>query len=414
LVYPPGSFFRFHVVCYAAMNNTVPDTSDKSFPIRSTLLLVGVFFMTFIGRTILSPLLLPIEHELGLTHAEGGSFFLVISVGLMLTMLFSGTLTQHLNHHITIAIAGWITGIGLFLLALSGSLFVFRIGLFLIGSGAGLYLPSGVTALTDVVPGDQWGKAIAIHELGPIFGLAAGPFFAEIALRFSDWRSLLFLLSAVSVVWSLLFIRFARGGRFHGTPPQWHELYKIMQQRQFWIIAFFFVMAIGLEMGVYSMLPAYLVDARGIDQSLVNTMVSTSRLTSLLVIFAAGWFSDKLGYRRVIAFIAVSAGLVTAMLGMRQNWALIVGVYLQPMLVSAFFPAGFTALARVSSARQRNLSVSLVIPIAYLFGGGAFPTLIGWLAELGMFGAGFVGVGVLTAAGVLLIPAMEYAPADEL
>lgn len=395
------------------MNTDTQTSSNGTFPLTSTLLLVGVFFMTFIGRTILSPLLLPIEYELGLSHAEGGSFFLVISVGLMLTMLFSGLLTQHLNHHTTIAISVWITAVGLAIIALSASLIVFQTGLFLIGAGAGLYLPSGVTALTDVVPAGQWGKAIAFHELGPIFGLAAGPFFAEIALRYSDWRSLLLLLSAVALVWGLLFVRFARGGRFHGTPPQWRELYRIMQNRQFWIITFFFVMAIGLEMGVYSMLPAYLVDGRGIDQSLVNTMVSTSRLTSLLAIFAAGWLSDKLGYRRVIAFIALTSGLVTAMLGMRQEWALIVGVYLQPMLVSAFFPAGFTALAGVSSPSQRNLSVSLVIPIAYLFGGGAFPTLIGWLAELGVFGAGFIGVGLLTAAGILLIPAMKYSPAGE-
>src|SRR6056297_85290 len=383
------------------------NSSTQSFPLSSTILLVGVFFMTFIGRTVLSPLLLPIEHELGLSHAEGGSFFLVISIGLMLMMLFSGLLSQHINHHTTITIAVCITGAGLLFIALSGTLFIFRVGLFLIGSGAGLYLPSGVTALTDVVPKNQWGKAIAFHELGPIFGLATGPVFAEIALRYSDWRSLLLVLGVVSFLLGGLFARFARGGRFHGTPPQWHELYKIMKNKQFWIIAFFFVMAIGLEMGVYSMLPAYLVDARGINQSLVNTLVSTSRLTSLLVIFAAGWLSDRFGYRRVIAFIAVSAGLVTAMLGMRQHWALVVGVYLQPMLVSAFFPAGFTALAGVSSPAQRNLSVSLVIPLAYLFGGGAFPTIIGWLAERGAFGVGFIGIGVLTAAGIFLIPAMK-------
>ncbi len=396
------------------MTTNTGNPSTQSFPLGSTLLLVGVFFMTFIGRTVLSPLLLPIEHELGLSHAEGGSFFLVISIGLMLTMLFSGLLSQHFNHHATITISVWITGIGLLLIALSGNLFVFRTGLFLIGSGAGLYLPSGVTALTDVVPKGQWGKAIAFHELGPIFGLAAGPVFAEIALRFSDWRSLLIVLGVVSFILGALFARFARGGRFHGTPPQWYELYKIMRNKQFWIIAFFFVMAIGLEMGVYSMLPAYLVDARGINQSLVNTLVSTSRLTSLLVIFAAGWLSDRLGYRRVIAGIALTAGIVTAMLGLTPKWALITGVYLQPMLVSAFFPAGFTALAGVSSAAQRNLSVSLVIPLAYLFGGGAFPALIGWLAERGAFGVGFIGIGILTAAGIFLIPAMKASAEAEL
>lgn len=389
-------------------DNSQPHSSSiDAFPLASTLLLVSIFFMTFVGRTILSPLLLPIEHELGLTHAEGGSFFLIISIGLMLTMLFSGVLSQHINHHTTITISVWITAVGLIMVAVSGNLFLFRIGLFLIGSGAGLYLPSGVTALTDVVPKGQWGKAIAFHELGPILGLTAGPLIAEIGLKFFYWRSLLLILGVAAVLFGVVFLRFARGGRFHGTPPQWKELYKILRKRQFLIITFFFIMAIGMEMGVYSMLPAYLVDARGIQQSLVNTIVSSSRLTSLLVIFAAGRLSDRFGYRKVIASIALTSGIVTAMLGLPHRGVLITAVYLQPMLVSAFFPAGFTALAEISSAAQRNLSVSLVVPIAYLFGGGVFPTIIGWLAEQGSFGLGFVVIGVLTAAGIFLIPAMK-------
>ena len=166
-------------------------------------------------------------------------------------------------------------------------------------------------------------------------------------------------------------------------------------------------MAIGLEMGVYSMLPSYLVADRGIDPSLVNRMVSTSRLTALLMIFAAGWLSDHLGYKTVITGTALISGILTALIGFAHGWLLISAVYLQPMLVSAFFPAGFTAMAGVSSAAQRNLSVSMVIPLAYLFGGGVFPTMIGWLAERGAFGLGFVVVGILMAAGILLVPALK-------
>lgn len=395
------------------MNRKPEEPSTTSFPLRSTLLLVGVFFITFIGRSSLSPLLLPIERELGISHAEGGSFFLVISVGLMLTMLFSGLVSQRLKHHTTITLSAVLTGAALILIAAAGNLFWFRVGLFFLGAGAGLYLPSGVTTLTDIVPSGQWGRAIALHELGPIFGLAAAPILADIALPFFNWKVLLLVLGIVSLLVGAVFARYAEGGRFYGTPPQWGELYSILKKRQFWIIAFFFVMAIGLEMGVYSMLPSYLVADRGIDPSLVNRMVSTSRLTALLMIFAAGWLSDHLGYKTVIAGTALISGILTALIGFAHGWLLIGAVYLQPMLVSAFFPAGFTALAGVSSPSQRNLSVSLVIPIAYLFGGGAFPTLIGWLAELGVFGAGFIGVGLLTAAGILLIPAMKYSPAGE-
>ncbi|MCF7948591.1 MAG: MFS transporter [Spirochaetia bacterium] len=394
--------------------NTKPGTpSTHPFPLRSTLLLVGVFFITFIGRTSLSPLLLPIERELGISHAEGGSFFLVISVGLMLTMLFSGMVSQRLKHHTTIALSAVLTGAALILMAVAGSLFWFRVGLFFLGAGAGLYLPSGVTTLTDVVPSGQWGRAIALHELGPIFGLAAAPILADIALPFFNWQILLFLLGIISLLTGAVFARYAEGGRFYGTPPKWAELYGILKKRQFWIIAFFFIMAIGLEMGVYSMLPSYLVADRGIDPSLVNRMVSTSRLTSLLMIFAAGWLSDHLGYKTVIAGTALISGILTALIGFAHGWLLISAVYLQPMLVSAFFPAGFTAMAGVSSSAQRNLSVSMVIPLAYLFGGGVFPSMIGWLAERGAFGLGFVVVGILMAAGILLVPALKSTAENE-
>ncbi|MFO7730631.1 MAG: hypothetical protein R6V86_07685, partial [Spirochaetia bacterium] len=109
------------------MNSNSESPSTAPFPLGSTLLLVGVFFITFIGRSILSPLLLPIERELGISHAEGGSFFLIISVGLMLTMLFSGMVTQRLKHHSTIALSAALTGAALILIAVAGSLFWFRV-----------------------------------------------------------------------------------------------------------------------------------------------------------------------------------------------------------------------------------------------------------------------------------------------
>ena len=384
----------------------------QRFPLGSTLLLVSVFFMTFLARTILSPLLLPIERDLGVTHAEAGSFFLIISIGLIATMLGSGFVSQRLNHHRMIALSVAVSGAGALLLGASTTLAGFRAGLVLLGAGAGLYLPSGLTTLTDVVPSRQWGRALAIHELGPILGLFSGPILAELALRVGGWRSVLIAIGAISLVMAVVFARWGAGGRFHGAPPHWSALREVVASRRFWIIAFFFVMAIGLELGVYAMLPTYLVVDRGLDQSLVNTIVSTSRLTSLLAVFAAGWLSDRFGVRHVIGGVAVTAGLVTAVLGFAGGWLLIAAVYLQPMLISSFFPAGLTALAGVGSAERRNLAVSVVVPLAYLFGAGMIPAILGHLAEVNLFGTGFIGVGVLMIVGALLVGGLRERPRE--
>lgn len=378
--------------------------SRTHFPLGSALLLVSVFFLTFISRTILAPLLLSIEADLGVSHAVAGSFFLVISVGLMATMLASGFVSQRLNHHQTISVAVGLAGVGLLIVSSSDALGSFRLGLVLLGAGAGLYLPSGIATLTDVTPPGQWGRAMALHELGPIFGLAAAPLLAELVLRVASWRVLLAVLGAVSIIMALVFARLGAGGRFHGEPPRWSALGELLVIRRFWVIAFFFIMAIGLELGVYSMLPTFLVVERGMDRSLVNSIVSTSRLTSLLMVFLAGWFSDHLGVQRVLGVVAIAAGITTALIGFSEGLILVGAVYLQPMFISAFFPAGLSALAGVSAPERRNLAVSVVIPLAYLFGAGVFPAILGKLAETGASGTGFIAIGMLMASGALLSP----------
>ncbi|MFO8063452.1 MAG: MFS transporter [Spirochaetia bacterium] len=399
---------RKHTNGGAPGTGPAPDSrgGPDSFPVASTLLLVGVFFLTFLARSVLAPLLLPIEEDLGISHAEAGSFFLFISAGLMITMLFSGFVSRWANHHRTVALSVALVGMGLLALSVSYSLLWFRVALFFIGAGAGLYLPSGIATLTEVAHTRQWGRALALHELGPILGLSAGPLVAELALRFSTWRAMYAALGLVALCAAVVFARYGAGGRFHGAPPRWSALREVTRHRRFWVISFFFVMAIGLELGVYSMLPTYLVVERGMGQSLVNTLVSTSRLTSLVMVFAAGWLSDVFGVRRVIAAVAVASGAVTALLGWADGALLIAAVYLQPMLISAFFPAGLSALAGVGSPEHRNLSVSVVIPVAYLFGAGALPSILGRLAEADAFGLGFIGVGALMAAGAALTPAL--------
>jgi NNP family nitrate/nitrite transporter-like MFS transporter len=56
----------------------------------------------------------------------------------------------------------------------------------------------------------------------------------------------------------------------------------------------------------------------------------------------------------------------------------------------------------VVPARARNIAVSFTTPMAFMLGGGAVPTLIGVIGDLGSFGAGVSLVGGLILAGSLL------------
>jgi len=80
--------------------------TEKTPSIRSQLgpllLLTGIFFLSFISRIILAPLMPTIEQDLGIGHAEAGTLFLLISAGYFVSLLGAGFLSSRLTHRRTI------------------------------------------------------------------------------------------------------------------------------------------------------------------------------------------------------------------------------------------------------------------------------------------------------------------------
>jgi NNP family nitrate/nitrite transporter-like MFS transporter len=93
--------------------------------------------------------------------------------------------------------------------------------------------------------------------------------------------------------------------------------------------------------------------------------------------------------------------MLTLFIGLAPQTWVATAIFLQPIMAVCFFPAGFAALSLVSSARERNLTVSLTIPMAFLIGGGAVPALIGFFGDLHSFGWGIAMVGGLIMTGTI-------------
>ncbi len=385
------------------MIRETPKPESDRFDPRPVVLLVGALFLTFVPRMLLAPLLLRVEKSFALSRVESGALFFFISGGYSAAMLVSGFVAARLQHRGTITIALGIVGIGLLVLGAAPIATVFRLGLVILGAGAGLYAPSGIATLTDTVSARHWGKALGLHETGPILGFFAAPLLVELSVRIATWRVLLVVFGAVCLVFAPVYFRLARGGRFAGAAPKMRHVVSIVSQPTFWIVAMFFVLTVGLEVGVYSMLPTFLVTERGLSGTAANSLISVSRLTALFLVFSSGLLADRFGARLMIGVVCTAAGIATVLIGVSGGAVLVAAVLLQPMLVAAFFPAGFIVLTGVTDSESRNLVVAMVIPLAYVFGGGVVPTGIGWLSARGRFDVGFVIVGLMMIAAVALL-----------
>jgi len=372
--------------------------------IGPVVFLALIFFLNFISRIIFSPLLPTIEKESGISHGQAGFFFFLISAGYLTGLLGSGFLSSRMTHRRTILISGMGVGSALLTLSFSSSLWAMRAGLLGLGLAAGLYMPSAIATITALVDQRHWGKAIAVHELAPNLAFFTGPFVAELFLRQSSWRSALGALGIASVIIAVAYSRFGRGGRFTGESPASAAFGSLIRTSAFWIMLILFGLGVSSTIGVYAMLPLYLVSERGIEASWANTLTAFSRSYGPISGVVGGWVSDRLGPKRTMVLSLIFTGVLTVLLGLVADSWLSAAVIIQPVLAVWFFPAGFAALAVIAPPHARNLAVGFTIPFGYLIGGGAIPTLIGVMGDAGSFAFGFMTTGILiTCAGMLAL-----------
>jgi NNP family nitrate/nitrite transporter-like MFS transporter len=365
-------------------------------------LLTLLFFMNFMARIVQAPLMPAIEEDLHLSHAQAGSLFFILSVGYFIALMGSGFVSARITHRRTMALSIASAGMALLATAASDTLWGVRAGLFLTGLCTGLYLPSAIAAITEFVSPRHWGKAIAVHEAAPNLAFVLAPIFSEALLARVAWPAVLAVLGAGAVLSAAFFLRYCRVGAFAGEAPNLRSIGILGRQPSYWLMILLFGFGISGSLGLYTMLPLFLVSTHGLARDYANTLLAVSRIPGVLAAFGSGWFTDRIGPKRTMIVVLALNGLLTMILGVAPTAWLPCLVFIQPALAVCFFPAGFAAIGRMAPAGARNIAVSMTTPFAFMIGAGAVPALIGWSSDLHSFSAGFLVVGGLILAGGLM------------
>jgi len=377
----------------------IPGFSSYLVPL---LLLTTIFFLNFVSRITLAPLLPSIEEDLGLSHGEAGAIFLMISLGYFITLVGSGFVSARITHRRTIILSSTAVGLALLGVSLSEGLWEIRAGFMVLGMATGFYLPSGIATLTSLVNPRDWGKAIAIHELGPNLSFVAAPLVSAVLMLWFSWRGVLAITGCTCLAAAMIFARFGSGGRFPGQAPGFSAFKTLSSEPAFWIMIFLFSLGIGSTLGIFTMLPLYLVTEHEITPTFANTLVGLSRIPALGMAFLAGWANDRLGPGRTMGIAFLLTGVTTILLGIAPNSWVMVFVFVQPLAATCFFPPGLAALSSIGPPEARNLAVSFTVPVAFILGSGAIPAGIGLMADAGSFPLGIILVGGLILTGAIL------------
>jgi MFS transporter, NNP family, nitrate/nitrite transporter len=379
------------------------NSKAKAFPLMPLLLLVGIFYLNFISRVILAPLLPIIEGDLGIGHGEAGSLFLYIAGGYSVGLLGCGFVSSRLSHRRTILLSTFTMGLAMLAISRSASIEGIHGGLVLIGFFAGLYLPCGIATITGLCTKEQWGKALSLHEMGPNLGFITAPLLSEVLLRFFSWRDGLAAVGFVQIFMGGLFFLVGKGGREKGAPPHLRAMHGIIKRPAFWIMVVLFITSIGASMGVYALMPLFMVSEIGLAREFANLLIGLSRAFGIVVFFAWGLISNRVSPQNALVIFLGANALLTLLMGAFPGPVTTTVLLLfQTAAVACLFVVNFTVLSLTFAADMRAIAVSLVIFIGMILGGGTLPSAIGYWAEAFSFSSGFILLGLFFLSALIL------------
>ncbi|TVQ20635.1 MAG: MFS transporter [Spirochaetaceae bacterium] len=371
--------------------------------------LPGVLFLTFMvffsifPRLLLGPLLLRIADSFDIGYDQASSLFVLASAGFVVGLFASGYVSSRLTHRRTIVLAIASTAAMMIALSLVRNLPAFHAIVVVLGVASGLYPGSGIASVTALTPDLHRGKALAVHESGPNLAFLAAPIFVALLAPTFGWRGVLLVTGSLGLVAAAVFALYGRASPERGQPPRFEYLAQFVGNPTFWVVSTFFVVAAACAMGVFSVLPTYLIVDHALDEQLVNTLIGLSRISGFFAILLAGSLVDRFGFHLVVAIVLSVTGAVTVLIGTAGGPLLLIAVFVQPMIVGAFFPVGLRALTDAVPASARSLAVALAIPMANLVGSGVTPRLLIVAGAAGRFSLGFVVLGAITVASLALL-----------
>ncbi len=379
-----------------------------------TIFLAWLFFLGFVTRVLFAPLMPAIEQDLGIGHSQAGGLFFMMSFGYLLAPICSGLISSKIHHVGTLKLSAWAIGAALLPFIFVSELWAIRFLLIIIGMAAGIHLPSAIATITAEIRKDDWGKALSIHQSAPPLSFVSAPLVAALLLSWFSWRYVLVIWAVLALASALVYTFMGKGGRFAGKLPSPVNVKTIVSKPAFWIMVFLFAMAMGGNAGIYAMLPLFFVNERGMDLTYANTMIGLSQVSGVVMVFLAGWITDKVGQKPAMAVSLLTAAILTILLGTLHGGLLLAALFIQPAVLSSFFPAAFGALSRIAPPALRSVTNALGPPLAFMMGGGVLPAVIGHLGETYSFSAGIVMAGCFMLIGPVLLLFLKLGQFDDL
>ena len=344
--------------------------------------------------------------ELGITHGRAGSIFTFVFMGYGLGLILTGSLLRWFDSRklLILGHGGLILSLGLFsfgrtygFLALTG---------LLLGFTAGTYAPCGIPLLADRFSSDNWAKIMGFHGTAPPISLLAIPLISAFILNVASWRTITLLFSILGILLLPTLIRFTRSPTPSSLPAR-PDYSSLLQDKRIWALAILFGIAGSANIGIYAIVPLFLVSERGFTLFDANKLLGLSRITGVIVPFVVGAIADRFGYIRTLICVMVLSAAFTILMAVAQGEILLAtSLLLQTSTIISFFAVSYALITRTASPTNRGPALALTMVFGAIFM-AITPWFLGTIADHYSFSYGIIAIGFMLLFSPLLLGAFR-------
>lgn len=297
----------------------------------------------------------------------------------------------------------------------------------LMGISEALYIPAGLSLITDYHSSKTRSLAVGIHMTGLYMGQALGGFGATIAAEFS-WQNAFISFGLIGIVYSVVLILFLRDksavasnaeglqattSQEVNQPINRESLFKglatLFSNISFWVILFYFAVPSLPGWGVKNWLPTLFSENLGIEMSQAGPLSTiTIAASSFLGVIFGGILSDKWVQKNIRGRVYTSAiGLAMTipallLIGLGSSMIHLVGaVFFFGFGYGMFDANNMPILCQFISSKHRATAYGLM-NMTGVFAGAFITNVLGKSSDAGSLGKDFAMMAIVVVAALVL------------
>lgn len=321
-----------------------------------------------------------------------------------------------------LAAAGVLSAIGSIFFALAPSLGPAYLGRALIGAGASVAWVGTLTLASQWFPPQRFALLTGLTMAMGMAGAVGGQAPLSAAVEAFGWRGTMWAAAAVAVLLTVAVWTVIRGeppGHAHRAAEHAERgllegLQAVLTNPQTWLVALFGSMLTVPLLAFASLWGVpYMIQVHGLDRA--DAAVATSIMLVGWGIGAplGGWFTDRIGRRKLPMLINAAIGLATITVALYVPGLPLPAIQAL-FLINGVFSGGMVlcfAVSREVNPVWASGAVLGVVNMAVMAGGAIFQPLIGWLLDLNWGGTMSDGSRVYSAeafrVALLVLPAAQ-------